>query len=92
MTRTQSPHQSPIQIVGNQSDSEDDSPIPSNLADVPKWMRQQYEDVLDNATHWVLAPHRPGIDFVIELQPGSPQPPYLKMYNMSLRESEALKE
>ena len=91
-TRIKSPHRPPIQIMGNQSDSEDDSPIPSDLADVPKWMRQQYADVLDNATHWALAPHRPGIDLAIELQPGSPQPPYLKMYNMSPRESEALKE
>jgi hypothetical protein len=39
-----------------------------------------------------LAPHRPGINLAIELQPGNPQLPYLKMYNMSLRESEVLKE
>ena len=39
-----------------------------------------------------MAPHRPGIDLAINLQPGSLSPPYLKMYNMSPRESEALKE
>jgi hypothetical protein len=91
-TKTKSPPRPSIQIAGNQSDSEDDSAVSSELAHVPEWMRQQYADVLDNATHWVRAPHRPGIDLAIELQPGSPQPPYLKMYNMSPRESEALKE
>ena len=30
-------------------------------------MRQQYADVLDNATHWVRVPYRPGIDLAIEL-------------------------
>jgi hypothetical protein len=55
-------------------------------------MQQQYANVLDEATHWTMAPHRPSIDFAINLQPGSPSPPYLKMYNMSPRESEALKK
>jgi hypothetical protein len=53
--------------MGNQSDGENDSAIPSDLVDVPKWMQQQYTDVLDNATHWVMAPHRPGIDLAIDL-------------------------
>jgi hypothetical protein len=54
--------------------------------------RQQYADVLDNATYYVMAPHQLGIDLAIDLQLGSPQPPYLKMYNISPRESEALEE
>jgi hypothetical protein len=55
-------------------------------------MQQQYANILDNATHWVMALYRPGIDLAIDLQPGSPQPLYLKMYNISPREYEALEE
>jgi hypothetical protein len=92
ITRTKSPPRPFIQIIGSQSDSEDNSAIPSDLVNIPRWMRQQYADVLNNATHWVMASHRSGIDLAIDLQPGSPQPPYLKMYNISPRESEALEE
>ena len=90
-TKTKPPYQPLGPTITDESDDDQDS-TPSILSNVPKWMQQRYPDVLDNATHWVRAPHRPGIDLAIDLQPGSPQPPFLKMYNISLRESEALEE
>ena len=89
--KTKLPYRPLGPTVADESDDDQD-PATSDLSSVPEWMQQQYADVLDNATHWVRAPHRPGIDLAIELQPGSPQPPFLKMYNISPRESDALEE
>ena len=90
-TKTEPPYRPPGLTVVDESDDDQD-PAASDLSSVPEWMQQRYADVLDNATHWVRAPHRPGIDLAIDLQPGSPQPPFLKMYNISPRESDALEE
>ena len=72
------------------SDTEDDETLPSYLASIPKWLRVKYADVFDESAAKTLPSHRQ-TDHAIELKPNT-EPPFMRTYNLSPRELEALEE
>jgi len=72
------------------SDSGNDEPLPSHLSSIPKWLWTKYTDVFDQSAAKTLAPHRQ-TDHAIELKPNT-EPPFMRTYNLSPRELEALDE
>ena len=72
------------------SDDDNDSLNPTDFSHILERLRTRYRSFFSEQKVAQQLLHRP-TDYAIELQPGS-EPPFLKTYNMSLRELEALRE
>ena len=71
-------------------DDDNDPPDPTDFSHILERLRTRYRSFFSEQKATQQLPHRP-TDYAIELQPGS-EPPFLKTYNMSLWELQALRE
>src|SRR5437879_285780 len=69
-------------------DDDNDPPDPTDFSHIPERLHTRYRSFFSEQKAAQQPPHRP-TDHAIELQPGA-DPPFLKTYNMSPRELEAL--